>query len=201
MLLFSGTDSIGHSFNVSGGALTLTTNKPVYVKCAPQSNGSAIMDSTTPIVQALPSTEDGKIYIFLGFAYSATAIELRMEHPVYYYKDSAIRLWTNTAASSSGTVGTLNTSNTTAQTASSSESFSGTINLHKVSKTGSYNDLLNKPTIPTGIPSGGSAGQVLTKSSGTDYDVAWVSGGGGGGSVTIAMGTGDKEHTLIITTQ
>lgn len=46
---------------------------------------------------------------------------------------------------------TLNTNNTTAQTASSSETIagSGTINLHKVSKTGSYNDLLNKPTIPT----------------------------------------------------
>lgn len=137
--------TLGHSFNVSGGALTLTTNKPVYVKCAPQSNGSAIMDATNPIVQSLPTTEDGKIYIFLGFAYSATAIELRMEHPVYYYKGGAIRLWTNTADT---TLGTLNTNNTTAQTTSSSESFGGTINLHKVSKTGSYSDLLNKPTIP-----------------------------------------------------
>ena len=48
-------------------------------------------------------------------------------------------------------VKTLNTNNTTAQTASSSEAISGsgTINLHKISKTGSYNDLLNRPTIPT----------------------------------------------------
>ena len=46
---------------------------------------------------------------------------------------------------------TLNTNNTSAQTASSSEAIagSGTINLHKVAKTGSYNDLNNKPTIPT----------------------------------------------------
>lgn len=46
---------------------------------------------------------------------------------------------------------TLNTNNTTSQTASASEALSGsgTINLHKVAKTGSYNDLLNKPTIPT----------------------------------------------------
>lgn len=46
---------------------------------------------------------------------------------------------------------TLKTDNTTGQTASASEAIagSGTINLHKVSKTGSYNDLLNKPTIPT----------------------------------------------------
>ena len=47
---------------------------------------------------------------------------------------------------------TLKTDNTTAQSTSSSEAItgSGTINLHKVSKTGSYNDLLNKPTIPQG---------------------------------------------------
>lgn len=45
----------------------------------------------------------------------------------------------------------LNTNNTSAQTVSSSEAIagSGTINLHKVAKTGSYNDLNNKPTIPT----------------------------------------------------
>ena len=46
-------------------------------------------------------------------------------------------------------VGTLNTNNSTAQSVNSSESLSGNINLHKISKTGSYDDLLNKPTIPT----------------------------------------------------
>ncbi len=36
----------------------------------------------------------------------------------------------------------------------------------------------------TGIPVGGTAGQVLTKDTGTDYDVSWQTpGGGGGGSV------------------
>lgn len=89
------TVTLGYSFNRTGAALTLTTKKPVYVKCAPQSDGSAIMDSTTPFVQTLPITDDGKIYILLGMAYSATAIELLMNHPVYYHKDGAIRLWTN----------------------------------------------------------------------------------------------------------
>jgi hypothetical protein len=42
--------ALGYAFNVSGGALTLTANSPVYVKCTPQTNGSAIIDSTTPIV-------------------------------------------------------------------------------------------------------------------------------------------------------
>ena len=44
---------------------------------------------------------------------------------------------------------TLNTSNAAPQTPSSNEAIagSGTINLHKVAKTGSYNDLNNKPNI------------------------------------------------------
>lgn len=46
-----------------------------------------------------------------------------------------------------GTAGTLNTNNTSAAIPTS-ESMSGNISLHKISKTGNYNDLLNKPTIP-----------------------------------------------------
>ncbi len=87
--------TLGYAFNRTGAALTLTSWKPVYIKCAPQANGSAIIDADTPYVQDLPSTEDGKIYIFLGIAYSATAIELEAHHPVYCYKDGAIRPWTN----------------------------------------------------------------------------------------------------------
>lgn len=51
-------------------------------------------------------------------------------------------------AGGGGGAGTLNTTNETTQSTNASESLSGTVNLHKVSKTGSYNDLLNKPTIP-----------------------------------------------------
>lgn len=72
------------------------------------------------------------------------------------------------------------------------------VNLSRVAATGNYDDLNGKPIIPTttndiisgstaaltsggaftalaqrGIPSGGSAGQVLIKSSGTDYAVEW----------------------------
>lgn len=70
----------------------MTTSKPVYIKCAPQTDGSAIIDSTTPYVQDLPNSDDGKIYIYLGIAYSATAVEMSGWHPVYYYKDNAIRI-------------------------------------------------------------------------------------------------------------
>lgn len=99
--------TLGYSFNRTGAALTLTSYKPVYVKAAPQADGSAIIDATTPYVQELPTTDDGKIYIFLGTAYSATSIELQLDHPVYYHRDGALRLWTN-ASSGSATVPSYN---------------------------------------------------------------------------------------------
>ena len=86
--------TLGYSFNRTGAALVLPYPAPLYIKCAPQSDGSAIMDADTPYVTALPSTNDGKIYIYLGQTYSATQIELRMNHPVYYHDGSGIRLWT-----------------------------------------------------------------------------------------------------------
>ena len=88
------TLTLGYSFNRTGAALVLTYPAPVYVKCAPQADGSAIIDADNPYVQALPTTADGKIYIYLGRAYSATAIELMLNHPVYHYYNGAIRLWT-----------------------------------------------------------------------------------------------------------
>lgn len=45
--------------------------------------------------------------------------------------------------------GTLTTTATTAQSTAANEALTGNISLHKVSKTGSYNDLTDKPTIPT----------------------------------------------------
>ena len=87
--------ALGYSFNSTGAALALTVDTPVYVKCAPQSDGSVIIDADTPYVQALPTTEDGKIYIYLGMAVAATTVEMTMKHPVYYFRGGAIRAWTN----------------------------------------------------------------------------------------------------------
>lgn len=83
--------TLGYSFNNTGAALVLTYPGPVYLRCTPQSNGSAVMDYYT---QSLPTTADGKIYILLGFAYSETNIELVINHPVYCYKNGGIHLWT-----------------------------------------------------------------------------------------------------------
>lgn len=128
--------------------LTLTFPDPVYLQCTPQSTGGALIND---IVQALPATEDGKIYIYLGNAYSATNMELKQNHPVYCYKDGAIRLWTNDAASISSVAwgditGTLS-NQTDLSTALNAKANSA--DLATVATSGSYTDLTDKPTIPT----------------------------------------------------
>jgi hypothetical protein len=133
----------------------LTLWKPVYIKCAPQSDGSAIIDSTTPYVQDLPSTEDGKIYIFLGVAYTTANIELSQNHPVYYYKNGQIRLWTNAAATGGGGPTVVQTTGQSTTDVMSQKAVTDELalkadasSLATVATSGSYNDLSNKPTIP-----------------------------------------------------
>lgn len=147
--------SLGYSFNRTGAALVLTLWKPVYIKCAPQPDGSAIIDSTTPYVQDLPSTEDGKIYIFLGVAYTTANIELLQNHPVYYYKDGQIRLWTNAAATGGGGPTVVQTTGQSTTDVMSQKAVTDELalkadasSLATVATSGSYNDLSNKPTIP-----------------------------------------------------
>ena len=82
--------TLGYSFTAS----TLTAFKSLYLKCTPQADGSAVIDPTTPYTQALPTTNDGYIYIFLGVATTETAFELNLEHPVYYHDGTALRIWT-----------------------------------------------------------------------------------------------------------
>lgn len=86
--------NIGYSFNNTGAAQTMTANLPIYIKCTPQADGSAIIDPTTPYTQTLPTTDDGKIYIYLGRAYNATNFEITMNHPVYYHDGAGIKIWT-----------------------------------------------------------------------------------------------------------
>lgn len=101
------TLTIGYSFNEPDGAMAYPA--PVYLKCTPQTNGSAVM---VELVQALPSTNDGYIYILLGRAYSATAMELIADHPVFYHDGTAIRLWTGAESSGGGGVSSVTVSQT-----------------------------------------------------------------------------------------
>lgn len=91
------TLDLRYTFNI--GTAVISSGKPVYVKCSVNSDGtiSPVYSGSPshPIVTALPSTEDGYVYLYLGRAYSTSSIELKPEHPIYEYKNGEIRLWTN----------------------------------------------------------------------------------------------------------
>lgn len=148
--------NLGYSFNRTGAALTMTFPAPVYVKCAPQADGSAVIDSTTPTVQALPSTNDGKIYIYLGMAYSATNIELVDWHPVYWHDGTGIRIWTGAEPTGGGSTVTVTQSLT-----------SGT-QVGSISVDGNATALY-APTPPTASTTAPSMDGTASYGSGTSY--------------------------------
>ena len=82
-----------YSFNITNeSGKCLTGSQPVYIAATPQSNGMAKLASPA-LVQTLPSTEDDKIYIYIGQAYPDTypyRTELPLYHPIYWYKNGAI---------------------------------------------------------------------------------------------------------------
>lgn len=89
------TVNLGYTFNTGS---TLTGGKPVYMRCVVNADGTLSPDysgsPSHPIVQALPTTEDNKVYVFLGQAYNTTNIELMFTHPMYEYKNGKIKIYT-----------------------------------------------------------------------------------------------------------
>lgn len=133
------TIALGYSFTDS---LPLTDNTPVYVKCLPQTDGSAIMQGT---VETLPASKDGYIYIYLGQAYSTTNIELRPEHPVYWHDGNGIRLWTGAEPSTGDYLplsgGTMKDSATIGFTAGRSLTIGNSDPYITISESGGDNDI------------------------------------------------------------
>lgn len=88
--LYYQTSSIDLRYSTNCGT-TLTANKPVYLVGVP--NGSTYTLADTWWTQTLPSSADGKIYIYLGIAYSTYQIAWQINHPIYWYKDGAVKLY------------------------------------------------------------------------------------------------------------
>lgn len=87
-----------YGFDVDTSTNKLTARKPVFMTATLQSDGMAVLTANGSIwgvlTQSLPSTDDGLIYIYLGQAYEDTnpyRIELMMHHPIYWYKNGAVR--------------------------------------------------------------------------------------------------------------
>ena len=78
-----------YGFNITTS--TFTAHKPFYLVVTPLSNGKCKIASTTPWAQSLPSSNDGKWYIFIGRTYSGYQISLYPYHPVYYHDGVSIK--------------------------------------------------------------------------------------------------------------
>lgn len=92
--------------------------------------------------------------------------------------------------------GTLNTTATTAQSTYDSEALSGNITLHKVAKTGNYNDLLNKPTIPSAVTESTVSNWGFTKNTGT---LTGVSFNGTAATVSNGVATITSLPVIVLT--
>ena len=155
--------ALGYSFNNTGSALTLTSGQPLYMVCTDEGGGKGKLASPY-YTQTLPSSADGKLYIYLGHMTSAVNMELALEHPIYEYKNDGIRLYRDTYTTSEVDAllnGKSDTGHTHSDYANSTHTHTKSQitdfpNLSTVATTGSYNDLSNKPTIPT-VPTNVSA--------------------------------------------
>ena len=74
-----------------------TDNKSVYLVATKNSNGNFVLDNTSYtsfLTQDLPTSDDGKYYIKIGWMDNTDAhFRLEINHPIYIYKNGAIREW------------------------------------------------------------------------------------------------------------
>lgn len=71
-------------------SLTFTNGRSVYL--VGTLSGKEFTVDNSILTDTLPTTEDGKIYIWIGFTYSTTVMWFNFSNPImYYYKDGAIR--------------------------------------------------------------------------------------------------------------
>ena len=93
-----------YSFNISTTGLTV--GKPVYL-VGTITNGLFYLD-TTWWTQTLPTTADGKVYMYVGQTYNIYSVasdyrvNIEPDHPMYVYTNGALRLYGGDASTVSG---------------------------------------------------------------------------------------------------
>ena len=95
-----------YSFNTANDSTNGTVaNKPIYL-VGTITNGLFYLDTTKWWTQNLPSSADGKVYIYLGDAYDYYRMQFNAERPIYHYTNGQIRQYGHDAATINGlTVG------------------------------------------------------------------------------------------------
>ncbi len=131
-----------------------TDNMPVYLVATKNSNGNFVLDNTSYtsfLTQDLPTSDDGKYYIKIGWM-NDTDDDFRLEinHPIYIYKNGAIREWGGYASNADnadqldGVEASSFLRSDATDTATGALTFGNTITLNG-SQTGSYPSLNLQP--------------------------------------------------------
>lgn len=92
-----------YSFNTENNATNGTTGyKPIYLVGSLHSDGLFYLDTTKWWTQTLPTSADGKLYIYLGDAYDYYRMVFAEQNPIYQYVNGAIRQFTQDAGTING---------------------------------------------------------------------------------------------------
>ena len=119
----------------------------IYLVGTIGADGLFYLDTTQWWSNTLPNTNDGKLYIRLGIALTATDSTMSFfdDRPIYYHDGTGIKEY-KVADNKQDLISDLTTIRSGAAAGATAVQPS---DLSTVATTGDYDDLLNKPTIPT----------------------------------------------------
>ena len=210
-LYYSVVADLRYTFNVTSTAsnttFTGTRYTPLYLRTIMTVNtGMVHVDGDQPLTTTLPTSNDGKYYIYLGQVHNWYQVMLESEHPVYYHNGTEIvryygKLIGGTAvaaniATTANNLGTANKGTSTkpiylvAGAPNECSTYAGgtAVTLNNVSKAASTASFY----APTG---GGTTTQALM-GNGTTTAPKWTD---VSPSVTIGAGTGSSAPTVKVT--
>jgi hypothetical protein len=156
-------DDLVNKPTIGDGQLTVTVNGENSSAFTANQTGDTVMDINVPTAMT-QLTNDGNFVSDSAYTHTDNnfdnAYKGKLDGIASGAEVNVQSDWSETATTSDAfiknkptipTVGNLSTTATTAMTPNTGETMEGDINLHKVSKTGSYSDLNDKPTIGNGV--------------------------------------------------
>lgn len=129
-----------------GGTTTWALGDYIYLVGTIGADGLFYLDTTTWWSNALPTTNDGKLYIRLGLSLTAAGYTMSFfdDRPIFYHDGTGIKEY-KVADNKQDVISDLATIRSGAAAGATAVQPS---DLATVATTGDYTDLLNKPTIP-----------------------------------------------------
>jgi len=85
--------TIAHEVRYNLDVSAVTAYEPILLKGIIDSSGGFVINQSEYFTQAFPAADDGYYYMWIGYAYSTTAVRLDVDHPIYYYKSGKLSIY------------------------------------------------------------------------------------------------------------